>query len=294
MWPSQNFQFGPKQKPSLAEDWQCPNKGCKNHSRCFFGSKPQCPICSATREAGDWTCSADWQCPNAECRNHHQLVCGSKDSCYLRGSRRPPPERTPSPVAAPAAAPAASSRRSKRNRREATYWIVIADHPVNVRSENDQGGQAVLELLTGHTVHGIERDGWIVLTDGSGYVTMHGFKDGKRLMQKHATIPDVAVPKMEPPPGEPPSDTTHGDRCAVEEEEEEELAQVLQKKRKAVELENFLEATELKQREAALVLRLAKFAYAPRTTGRGVSRNQSDSALPRRRRPRPPAGPPRV
>lgn len=82
-----------------AEDWQCPNPICVNHSKMVFGSKASCPKCGTSREGAtgmmgqqqqqtDEGRAGDWQCPNGSCINNQKMVFGKYQSCPKCGTAR--------------------------------------------------------------------------------------------------------------------------------------------------------------------------------------------------------------
>eukprot|EP00416_Gambierdiscus_australes_P009177 CAMPEP_0171125978 /NCGR_PEP_ID=MMETSP0766_2-20121228/112385_1 /TAXON_ID=439317 /ORGANISM="Gambierdiscus australes, Strain CAWD 149" /LENGTH=314 /DNA_ID=CAMNT_0011588979 /DNA_START=42 /DNA_END=986 /DNA_ORIENTATION=+ len=74
------------QGADMADDWQCPNSGCINHTKLVFGKRSSCPSCGTARNAKQ---PGDWQCPNVQCLNHRNTVFASKMTCPKCGQPRP-------------------------------------------------------------------------------------------------------------------------------------------------------------------------------------------------------------
>lgn len=85
-----------------ANDWQCPNVSCMNHTKLVFGKNSSCPKCGAQRGDGEYDpdeiraekgmmggdLPSDWQCPNENCMNNQKMVFGKHQSCPKCGAHR--------------------------------------------------------------------------------------------------------------------------------------------------------------------------------------------------------------
>lgn len=72
-----------------ANDWQCINPDCINHTKMVFGRHVSCPSCGTARSAQK---PGDWLCPNPSCINNKNCVFGKKPICPNCGSPKPPPK----------------------------------------------------------------------------------------------------------------------------------------------------------------------------------------------------------
>lgn len=61
-----------------ADDWQCPNENCINHTKMVFGRHASCPSCGTAKGAAK---PGDWLCPNLNCVNSKNCVFASKAFC---------------------------------------------------------------------------------------------------------------------------------------------------------------------------------------------------------------------